>query len=60
MTIESFHQLDAKAMEFFARKGHEGGPNVPQVGQAIGVKVRRVMQITYDSGRQRFYGGGGK
>ena len=54
MTIESFHQLDAEALEFFARKGNEGGPNVPQAGQANGVKVRRVMQITRDLGRQPF------
>jgi 2-polyprenyl-3-methyl-5-hydroxy-6-metoxy-1,4-benzoquinol methylase len=54
MTTESVHQLDAKALEFFARKGTDGGPNVPQAGQANGVKVRRIMQITRDLGRQPF------
>ena len=54
MTTESVRQLDAEALEFFARKGSEGGPDVPQAGQANGVKVRRVMQITRDLGRQPF------
>lgn len=54
MTIESVHQLDAEALELFARKGSEGGPNVPQAGLANGVKVRRVMQITRDLVRQPF------
>jgi len=40
--------LDAEALEFFAQKGREGGPNVPQAGLANGVKVRRVMQIVAD------------
>jgi tRNA (mo5U34)-methyltransferase len=48
MTKESIHKLDADALNLFARKGTEGGPNVPQAGQANGVKVRRIMQITRD------------
>jgi len=48
MTKESVHTLDADALNLFARKGTEGGSNVPQGGQANGVKVRRVMQITRD------------
>jgi SAM-dependent methyltransferase len=54
MTVKTFHQLDVEASEFFAHKGEEGGPNVPQAGQANGVKVRRIMQITHDLGRQPF------
>jgi SAM-dependent methyltransferase len=40
--------LDAEALALFARKGLEAGPTAPQVGEANGVKVRRVMQITRD------------
>jgi SAM-dependent methyltransferase len=40
--------LDDEALELFARKGREGGPAVPQVGEANAVKVRRVTQITSD------------
>jgi SAM-dependent methyltransferase len=40
--------LDAEALTLFARKGREGGPNVPQAGEANGVKVRRVLQVTSD------------
>lgn len=40
--------LDDEALALFARKGREGGPNVPQAGEANGVKVRRVMQIVAD------------
>ena len=54
MNEESVHILDAEALELFARKGCEAGPNAPQVGQANGVKVRRIMQITRDFVRQPF------
>jgi 2-polyprenyl-3-methyl-5-hydroxy-6-metoxy-1,4-benzoquinol methylase len=54
MIVKTFHQLDAEALEFFAHKGEDGGPNVPQAGQANGVKVCRIMQITRDLGRQPF------
>jgi tRNA (mo5U34)-methyltransferase len=40
--------LDADALALFARKGLEAGPGAPQVGEANGVKVRRVMQLTSD------------
>jgi SAM-dependent methyltransferase/predicted O-methyltransferase YrrM len=40
--------LDAEALALFARKGREGGPDVPQAGIANGVKVRRVLQATAD------------
>ena len=40
--------LDSEALDLFARKGREGGPDIPQAGLANGVKVRRVMQMTQD------------
>lgn len=45
---ESVRHLDADALGLFARKGLEAGPGAPQVGEANGVKVRRVMQVTGD------------
>jgi SAM-dependent methyltransferase len=48
MAQERVHALDDAARELFARKGEEGGPDVPQKGEANGVKVRRVMQIVRD------------
>jgi SAM-dependent methyltransferase len=45
---EPARQLDADALALFARKGFEGGPDVPQAGEANGVKVRRVVQLTAD------------
>lgn len=45
---ESVRQLDAEALALFARKGKELGPRAPQVGDANGVKVRRIIQITRD------------
>jgi SAM-dependent methyltransferase len=46
--------LDADALALFARKGREGGPDVPQAGEANGVKVRRVMQLVADLARKPF------
>lgn len=40
--------LDAEALALFARKGLEAGAGAPQVGEANGVKVRRVMQLVAD------------
>jgi len=54
MSKETVHNLDGEALNLFARKGSEGGPNVPQANQANGVKVRRIMQITRDLARQPF------
>jgi 2-polyprenyl-3-methyl-5-hydroxy-6-metoxy-1,4-benzoquinol methylase len=54
MKEESVHILDAEALDLFARKGCEAGPDAPQVGQANGVKVRRIMQITRDLVRRPF------
>jgi len=44
--------LDAEALALFARKGREGGPGVPQSGEANGVKVRRVLQLIGDLTRR--------
>ncbi len=44
--------LDAEALALFARKGQEGGPGVPQAGEANGVKVRRVLQLIGDLARR--------
>jgi len=54
MSGEMVHQLDAEALEMFAKKGHEGGPKVAQGGLANGVKVRRIMQLTADLARRPF------
>jgi len=54
MSGEMVHQLDAEALALFAKKGHEGGPNVAQGGLANGVKVRRIMQLTADLARRPF------
>ncbi len=40
--------LDDEALALFANKGFEGGPHVPQAGEANSVKVRRVLQLTKD------------
>jgi len=54
MSEESVRKLDAEALGLFARKGSEGGPDVPQAGQSNGVKVRRIMQITRDLAQRPF------
>ncbi len=54
MNEETLHPLDAEALALFARKGLEGGTDVPQAGEANGVKVRRIMQITRDLSRRPF------
>lgn len=41
-------RLDDGALALFARKGLEAGPAAPQVGEANGPKVRRVMQLLRD------------
>jgi SAM-dependent methyltransferase len=48
MNEKTIPSVDADALALFARKGREGGPNVPQAGLANGVKVRRVMQSIAD------------
>ncbi|MBI3447893.1 MAG: class I SAM-dependent methyltransferase [Acidobacteria bacterium] len=54
MTEETVHSLDPEALDIFARKGTQGGPDVPQAGPANGVKVRRVLQLTRDFARRPF------
>lgn len=54
MTEENVRKLDTDALDLFARKGTEGGPNIPQSGLMNGVKVRRIMQITRDLTTQPF------
>lgn len=53
MTEPTSH-LDDEALAMFARKGLEAGPEVPQVGEANAVKVRRVMQLTSDLASRPF------
>ncbi len=48
MMTEIVHKLDEQTMTVFARKGQQGGPEIKQTGNANGVKVRRIMQITRD------------
>jgi SAM-dependent methyltransferase len=48
MALERVRSLDPETLELFAAKGTQGGPGIPQVGNANGVKVRRVMQIVQD------------
>ncbi len=55
MSEESVRILDAETLDLFARKGSEGGPDVPQAGQANGVKVRRIVQITRDFAQRPFH-----
>jgi len=54
MSEESVHNLDAEALKLFAEKGCEAGPGAPQIGQANGVKVRRIIQITRDLSQEPF------
>ena len=54
MNEESVRILDAETLNLFARKVCEAGPGAPQVGQANGVKVRRILQITRDLARRPF------
>lgn len=41
-------RLDADALALFARKGRLGGIPDPQAGEANGVKLRRILQLTQD------------
>jgi len=54
MSDDEVFPLDAEALGLFARKGMEAGAGAPQVGQANGVKVRRIMQLTRDLTRRPF------
>jgi hypothetical protein len=54
MATETVHPLDPETLDLFAAKGTQGGPGIPQVGNANGVKVRRVMQIVSDLTKMPF------
>jgi len=54
MATEAVHPLDPEALELFAAKGTQGGIGPPQVGNANGVKVRRVLQIASDLAKKPF------
>ncbi len=51
---EVVHVLDDRALAVFAEKGKQGGAQIQQSGNANGVKVRRIMQITRDLSRKPF------
>ncbi len=48
MSSEGVFPLDQAAIELFALKGTQGDCRTPQVGNANGLKVRRVMQLIRD------------
>ena len=54
MATEAVHPLDPEALQLFAAKGTQGGLGTPQVGNANGLKVRRVIQITSDLAKVPF------
>src|SRR5262249_14974858 len=45
---ERVYPLDSRTLDVFASKSTQDGPCTAQQGNANGVKVRRVMQITSD------------
>src|SRR6516165_6152447 len=54
MSLERVYPLDADTLELFRLKGTQCGCGTVQIGNANGVKVRRVMQITSDLARAPF------
>lgn len=54
MSKEVVHSIDAQTLSVFEAKGTQGGPAIQQTGNANGVKVRRVMQITRDTAIKPF------
>ena len=54
MLAERVFPLDQKTLELFALKGTQGGCAAPQIGNANGVKVRRVMQLIRDFSKKPF------
>jgi SAM-dependent methyltransferase len=54
MAEERVLPLDQETIDLFALKGTEGGPGTPQIGNANGVKVRRVMQCIRDFSKKPF------
>jgi SAM-dependent methyltransferase len=54
MSSKRVYPLDPDTLELFRLKGTQGGCGTIQIGNANGVKVRRVMQITSDLARAPF------
>jgi SAM-dependent methyltransferase len=54
MSSERVFPLDQETIELFALKGTQGGCGTPHIGNAIGVKVRRVMQLIRDFSKKPF------
>ncbi len=54
MSSEIVHPLDPETLEVFRLKGTKGGCGTIQIGNANGVKLRRVMQITSDFAQASF------
>jgi SAM-dependent methyltransferase len=54
MSSEHIFPLDQDTIELFARKGIQVGAGKPQIYNANGVKVRRVMQLIRDFSKKPF------
>ena len=54
MSEERIIHLDQETLDLFARKGTQGSDVVVQMGNANGVKVRRVMQLIRDFAKKPF------
>jgi SAM-dependent methyltransferase len=54
MPTEVVYPIEQDILDYFAQKGKEGGSSIPQVGNANGVKVRRIIQIIRDLSRRPF------
>jgi hypothetical protein len=55
MSSETVRPLDLETLELFCLKGTKGGCGTVQIGNANGVRVRRVMQITSDFAQASFH-----
>src|SRR4030042_3548360 len=54
MSSERIFPLDQDILELFALKGTKGGCGTPQISNANGLKVRRVMQLIRDFSKKPF------
>jgi SAM-dependent methyltransferase len=54
MSSEHVFPLDQETIELFALKGTQSGCGTPQMANANGVKVRRVMQLICDFSKKPF------
>jgi 2-polyprenyl-3-methyl-5-hydroxy-6-metoxy-1,4-benzoquinol methylase len=54
MSSQNVFPLDQESTKLFALKGTQGDCGTPQVGNANGLKVRRVMQLIRDFSKQPF------